>query len=275
MGTDPQFFTRPRTMAIARAAARGRPDERCTHQAVPRRPRSRTEELASAGGGRHRLAVGLREPRRHRWLTGSSRDMPSSATVASAIARRRERPARGVKAGPVPSQASCETIATPHAYTGRASRSRRARLRKLRARVDDLALREPDDRARRWGWLGALDEALKRLCQTLAAASFDELARAQGVHVTAQRAVAARQRLVERTPADGHADAERQKGVVRSLRRALRRISLAPSVQLPVSVTALRFAPPSLMAPSSGTRTRSRMGRGVHCGLARDFAVTT
>ena len=122
----------PRPSAIARQIGQRNAGGRTSGAGV-RRPRaapaSRTEELASAGAGRHRLAVGFGEPRRQRWLTSSSRNMPSSATVASAIARRRARPARGVKAGPVPSQTSCETIATPHAYTGRASRSRRARLR--------------------------------------------------------------------------------------------------------------------------------------------------
>ena len=212
MGTDPQFLTRPRTMAIARAAARGRPDERCTHQAVPRRPRSRTEELASAGAGRHRLAVGFARTRRHRWLTGSSRDMPSSATVASAIARRRERPARGVKAGPVPSQTSCETIATPHAYTGRASRSRRARLRSpVRASMisrfgsQTIALGDGVRSARstRRSSASARRSRLRRSTSWRARKAYTSLR--SGLSPRANV-------LVERTPADGHADAERQRG---------------------------------------------------------------
>ena len=191
MGTDPQFFTRPRTMAIARAAARGRPDERCTHQAVPRRPRSRTEELASAGAGRHRLAVGFARtspsPLAYWFVAGHAleRDCGLRDRAAQGKARTRREGWPGAIADEL----------RDHCHTARVYRSRVAQparqAEKLRARVDDLALREPDDRARRWGSLGALDEALKRLCQTLAAASFDELARAQGVHVTAQRAVAA------------------------------------------------------------------------------------
>ena len=61
MGTDPQFLTRPRTIGDrrSRAAARGRPDERCTHQAVARRPSESDRGARVRGCRQTRFAVGF------------------------------------------------------------------------------------------------------------------------------------------------------------------------------------------------------------------------
>ena len=93
MGTDPHSSLCPRPPAIGRQIGQQNPRGRTSGTGVKRpvaAPASRTEELASGVQRNTVLRWGLRE------LAVST---------------------------------SCETIATPHAYTGRASRSRRARLR--------------------------------------------------------------------------------------------------------------------------------------------------
>ena len=277
MGTDPHSFTRPKTIGdrSPRAAERGRPDERCRRQAAPRRPRSRTEELASAGAGRHRLAVGFARtspsPLGYWFVAGHAleRDCGLRDRAAQGKARTRREGWPGAIADEL----------RDHCHPARVYRSRVAQparqAEKPRARVEDLALREPDDRAWRWGSLGALDEALKRLARRSrlrrstswrARKAYTSLR--SGLSPRAKSLSSARRRTATRMRS---ARAGRSSPAPSSSKTS--RISWAPSVEMPVTVMALRFAPPSLMAPSSGTRTRSRMGRGVHCRLARDFVA--
>ena len=112
------------------------------------RPSAMARQIGQRNAGGRTSGAGVRRPRA----------APASRTEELA-------------AGPVPSQTSCETIATPHAYTGRASRSRRARLRSpVRASMISR-FGEPDDLAWRWGSLGALDEALSGVRSALSGRS--------------------------------------------------------------------------------------------------------
>ena len=241
-------------MAIARPAARGRPDERCTHQAVPRRPRSRTEELASAGAGRHRLAVGFARtspsPLAYWFVAGHA--LERDCGLRDRAAQGKARTWREGWPGAIADE--LRDHATPHAYTGRASRSRRARLRSsVRASMisrfgsQTIALGDGVRSApsTRRSSASARRSRLRRSTSWRARKAHRSLR--SGLSPRAKSLSSARLRTATRMRS---ARGGRSSPAPSSSKTS--RISLAPSVELPVSVTALRFAPPSLMAHRRG-----------------------
>ena len=157
--------------------------------------------------------------------------MPSSATVASAIARRRARPARGVKAGPVPSQTSLRDHCHPaRVYRSRVAQPRRSRSAMGFARRPRRGAQAPLPDARG----GVVRRAGARKAYTSLRSGLSP--RAKSLSSTRRR-TATRMRSARAgrsSPAPSPSKTSR--------------ISRAPSVEMPATVRARRFAPPSLTA---------------------------
>ena len=193
MGTDPQFLTRPRTMAIARGSgtrAAGRAMPPSGGPAPPQRvgpmssrPRYRQTPPRARVFAHLAVSVGFLVVAEH----ALERDCGLRDRAAQGKARTRREGGPG---------AIADEFARPLPPRTRIPVARRAAQT---IPLGDGVRSAPSTRR---------SSASARRSRRRRSTSW----RAQGVHVTAQRAVAARQVLVEHTPADRHADAERQSG---------------------------------------------------------------
>jgi hypothetical protein len=265
MGTDPHSSRGPRPSAIGRQIGQRNAGGRTSGAGV-RRPRaataSRTEELASAGAGRHRLAVGF------------ARTSPSALGYEFVAEHALER-VRGLRDRAAQGKARTRREGWPGAIADQL-RDHCDPARVYRSRVAQPARqgekpRAPSRISRFGSQTISLGDGVRSAPSTRRSSALARRSRLRrwtswrarkaytslrsGLSPRAKSLSSTRRRTDTRMRS---ARAGRSSSAPTTSKTS--RISWAPSVEMALTVMALRFAPPPLMPPSSGTWTRSRMG---------------